>query len=494
MTLTVEGACPGRPTAAQIMLVLDRSGSMVADAALTRARDFLTEILGQLDPREVELGLVTFDSGAALRLPLGRDIGALRATLAGLEPGGDTRMGAGIDLALAELGGPRGDPRARQILLLVGDGLFKDEPEAAARRALASGVELRALVFSTWDYSEETRRGLLALGLTADQVIVDPMPLDLRPLLADLGGLAPERGLFEQVQVLDRIPANMRYQPDSAEPPARYDPVAHALTWQLPAVSAAAGLRLDYRLEPLECGRWPTNVEASADYLDALGNPGRLVFPVPRVEVVCDPVRIYLPLIDRARCHRRLQPAELLLVLDASSSMAELGPDGRSSKLALARAAADSFLARMQAGDRAALIAFDAQARTLVGLSEDRAALAQGLQRLEPRPGTRIDLGLEAAAAAWRAAPRPGATPVVILLSDGFQDQAAAPSSAVLGQAERLRAEGALLYAIGLGRQVDAELLRRLADSAAHYLASPTAEDLAGVFADISERLACDLP
>ena len=41
-------------------------------------------------------------------------------------------------------------------------------------------------------------------------------------------------------------------------------------------------------LQPQQVGTWPTNVQATADYDDVLGNPGQLVFPIPEVEVYAE--------------------------------------------------------------------------------------------------------------------------------------------------------------------------------------------------------------
>ena len=43
-------------------------------------------------------------------------------------------------------------------------------------------------------------------------------------------------------------------------------------------------------MRPAQAGRWPTNVRAEADYVDGWGRPGRLLLPVPFVEVVAPPV------------------------------------------------------------------------------------------------------------------------------------------------------------------------------------------------------------
>lgn len=489
--LSVAGRCPGKGQPTQILILVDGSRSMAFENALDRARQMLLDVSGQVDPQQVELGLVSFGDAALRILPLGRDFGELRSALGRIEARGDTHLTAGLDLALTELEGPAGRSETRRIILLASDGVFKDDPAPAFERARALGVEIYGLFFANREFDAESQAQLSLLLPDSERRLIDPNPLDLAPLVAQLEGGPSETGLFQNIRVDDQIPANMEYVTSSARPPAHYDAERHALSWDLSDVPAAAGIDLRYRLRPRECGVWPTNVEATADYLDALGESGRLVFPIPEVEPLCEPWRIYLPLTTRARCLRRQQLADVVLIMDGSSSMAEPGPDGQRSKIALARDAARSFVDLLQLPeDRVSLIRFDAQAERLLPLSGDRSRIDAALDRLETRQGTRLDLGLAAGLAAFDEAPRPEAEALLVLLTDGLQDPDAGNAAALI-QARLLRDRGVLVYAIGLGREIDAVLLAELAGSPERYLESPDADALAAVYALISERLAC---
>ncbi len=112
------------------------------------------------------------------------------------------------------------------------------------------------------------------------------------------------------------------------------------------------------------------------------------------------------------------------------------------------------------------------------------------LTGLATAQGTRIDLGLAAAGAALAAGGRTGARQVVVLLTDGIQSQGTPED--VLVAATAVKAAGALVYTIGLGADVEPELLRQVATSPDRYFESPTAADLAEIYRQISERLACE--
>jgi hypothetical protein len=66
----------------------------------------------------------------------------------------------------------------------------------------------------------------------------------------------------------------------------------------------------------------------------------------------------------------------------------------------------------------------------------------------------------------------------------------------VLRQAEALRATGATVYTVGLGRpeEVAQPLLMRIASSDEHYYYAPDGDDLARIYAQIAGRLVCPAP
>lgn len=184
---------------------------------------------------------------------------------------------------------------------------------------------------------------------------------------------------------------------------------------------------------------------------------------------------------------------DLVLVLDASDSMNEPAGGG-TTKLAAARSAAAGFIDLLTLGpDRAAVVAFNRVARSMTGLTADRASLAAGLAAVATSPGTRIDAGLEAAEALVAAQGRPGARAVVVVLTDGLQ-AGDVPAATVLDRADRLKAAGARVYPIGLGPTIDRDLMRAVASAPGDFLESPTTADLARAFSAVRDRLACLAP
>ncbi len=203
------------------------------------------------------------------------------------------------------------------------------------------------------------------------------------------------------------------------------------------------------------------------------------------------PRDIYLPLLLRESCAPEVQQVDVVLLMDASTSM--LAPSGLGgSKLDAARAAATAFLAALatERGDQAGLVSFNSQAHLLQGLTGNRAAVEQAFERLEVAQLTRIDLGIVTAAEELvgpRA--RPGNAPTLILLTDGRANPVG-PEVAE-ARAREAKAAGITLFTIGLGEDVDLGSLTRMASSPAHVHHAPSAAELAAIYRGIARVLPC---
>jgi Mg-chelatase subunit ChlD len=504
--LEVTADCPKEPLPQQIMIVLDTSWSMndgyqswtEPPSALDRARTIVLPLLASLSPDVVDVGLVTFGDGAALETVLSDDLPDMRSRIVRAVADGDTRMGAGIDLARQELLGPRRAADARPSILIVSDGVFKDDPAPAIAAAHAAGIDVYALVMSTPEFTPDYRQSLVTLLGDPNRLFVDPSVDTAHDLIDALRVYRDETRQFESLTVTDEVPANLRYVPDSAAPPAVWDDTARTLTWQLGPQPPGAPVTLSFRAVPLEVGEHPTNVKADVTWLDARGASGRLAFPVPRVRVT--PGRIYLPFAVRQQCTAWSRPLDLVLVHDISSSMAEPSADGARTKLAVAAEAALIFLERMNpARDRIGVVTFDAEASVAAPLSNDRRTAVAALASMRPGYGTRIDRGLKAAIDMVTGDPRGLALPVIVLLSDGLQNGSADPVRALLPE---LRDTGARVFVVGYGGtggagggaggSAEAEaLLREIASAPTDYRFAPAVEDLRAVYDGVGRTLLC---
>jgi Mg-chelatase subunit ChlD/DNA-binding beta-propeller fold protein YncE len=485
VTLALAGGCPAESVPLDLVLALDRSGSMAGPklaGAQAAAIDFTTE----LDFADTRVGVVAFNQGADLAQPLTDDRSDVVRAVAGLLPAGLTNLAAPVETAMAELTGPRGRPGVPKVLVLMTDGRPEGSTPEAARAAAEAARAAGLLVYAIGLGGDVDGALLADMAGAPERYFQAPTAADLARIYGLIAKRLVTTTLLRTITVTDLVPANMRYVPGSAVPPASWD--GTALRWTFTEVPAD-GFRLTYRLEPRDAGRWPTNVRADGDYVDGLAYAGRVTFPVPFVDVV-GRAWVYLPILYKSRCPQ--QRSDIVLVIDASSSMLESSPGGSGTKLDAARTAARGFLAQLGLPqDQAAVVAFHREPQLAQPLTGDRAALERAIAGFGSGVGTRIDRGLAAARQELASARRrPGNLPVVVLLTDGQPDGGTA--SAARAEARALREAGVALFTIGLGATVDGLLLTELAGDPLRYRYAPGQDDLRAIYQSIAWSLPCE--
>jgi hypothetical protein len=201
------------------------------------------------------------------------------------------------------------------------------------------------------------------------------------------------------------------------------------------------------------------------------------------------PESIYLPIILKEECVPGYQHADVVFVMDASSSMLELTSAGRS-KLEAARAGAKSFLDLTTAGDQMAIVSFNETAYLHQTLTTDRDAAKRAIDAITPAQFTRIDLGLRLAHEELASGRHnPANTTAVILLTDGRNNPE--PVSSAIAQADAIKADGIRLFTIGLGQDIDAASLEQMASSPSDYTFAPDGEDLLRIYVQLAHAVPC---
>jgi Mg-chelatase subunit ChlD len=193
----------------------------------------------------------------------------------------------------------------------------------------------------------------------------------------------------------------------------------------------------------------------------------------------------FLPLVGRHYCAPGARAeADIALLIDTSSSMA-------GSKLAAAQAAAIAFVGLLDLpGDHAAVVTFDGEARLAQALTGSRARLLEALVALRTERGTRLDLALQLALGELTGSrARRGSVRAIVLLTDGRPQPGT--EHAVLAAAEDARGEGVTVFAIGLGEDVDSELLRHVATDPSRYYQAPGEDGLRAIYDRIAAAIPC---
>lgn len=172
-------------------------------------------------------------------------------------------------------------------------------------------------------------------------------------------------------------------------------------------------------------------------------------------------------------------PTDLVVVLDRSGSMT-------GEKIRDARAAVHELIAKLDAEDRFALVAFSSSAEPAIPLAHATPnAVADWRARVDALAaggGTYMAPALDLAFRTVDGARAAGRTPRVILISDGL---AAEPHPTLRSLASRAAVGEYTLSAVGVGSDFDQELMALLADAGTgNYYYLEHASSLAGVFSD----------
>lgn len=277
----------------------------------------------------------------------------------------------------------------------------------------------------------------------------------------------------------------------AAEPTA--EPTAEATSSRAPQPSSTPSAPVDPTRPALPTDTPPaTSVPPSATTTSRAATATRR--PSATARPTSDPLQartIYLPLLVTEACPPKDVFSDIVLVIDASTSMALLTPGGQQ-KIDAALDAVWTFLdgLRLQGGgDRAAIVTFNHTASTLQALTGERRRLVSALRRVSLAANSRVDAGILAAAAELRANGRDTATKAMIVLSDGKANPVS--SATVVSAAQSARRMGFGLFVVGIGPDMDAPTLRAMAGVATRFFPAPDPDQLRPIYAHLVRTVPC---
>ncbi len=210
---------------------------------------------------------------------------------------------------------------------------------------------------------------------------------------------------------------------------------------------------------------------------------GRPVTEVAPGEIKAEDLGVQAQVLSVRRANVGETPLALVLVLDTSGSMGPPYSDG----LARAKEAAVAMVNGLQAADRVALISFAEDVAVRVPFTQDRAAVINAIQALQPGGNTAL---YQAVAEAARLAGEAGLPRrAVVFLTDGRDFG----GRSQVGRADSLNlaaTSAPQFLVIGLGQDIDREYLAELAArTQGRYVEAPSPADLAGAFGALAEVL-----
>lgn len=526
ITLSVRPACEGiSQLSADVMIVMDRSGSMTYEGKLEAAKAAAIRFIDMMDPSLMRIGLLTFTGEIELRVRLTDDYEVLRTAIKRLSPIGDTDMAGGLRVSGGEL--LASGPGRRKVLILLTDGVqdgIPGDPVMVAQGLKDAGIEIFALGLG----KDVDTASLQKIASDQSHYYPAPSATDLDAIYQRIGSrvlpVLPSNLLLDDI-----MGADIQFIPGSAAPPAAEQP--NSLHWSV-ADLPDEGLTLTYAILPGRPGLLPTNLKAVVSYDAPHGVRHTFELPIPVIDVLTpaptptvttepssaatvtvpttpsgtasptptatqsptveigEPLPLFLPVLVVETCPPRDHFIDVVVVLDASTSMLQPVASGQN-KLDVARESVRTFLQGLrlrQGGDRAAIVTFNASAETLQGLTFDRLLLESALTRVVVRPQSRLERGIAMANARLLAGPR-DRSQAIVLLTDGKVNPSL-PETAIAA-ANTSRAAGVDVFVVGFGPDLEEVNLRAIAHVPDRYLPVPDPVKLVEAFRQLSRSVPC---
>lgn len=499
-------------------------------------------IIADIDSGHLRLGLVSFNRRALTLVKLSEydqahRVGTSTSRLRGQD---ETRVDIGFQRATTELSRTTKDIGGRigrkQYVVILSDGAF-------CKRDLSRVRESRQIQIATVSFGRTGWERRLAELASERRYAFDGRRLQEFIDVYEREFASTDHAEIERLVISDELRENMRLVPGSVSPPPsavtgqiiRWDGLrpGEAVT-TTPRITISPVITLEYAIEPLEPGSHFVSYEALARWRDSQDLPGLAVFPPAVVEVIAPtptptdtptptptpiptdtptptptptPQARYLPVAykmhavkpDRPdECTPEKQKIDVVLVVDTSTSMSAVEPGTSKTKLEAAIEASKALVGFLKLpdtldGDQAAVVGFNAEATKLTELTSERARILAALDGLTGtiETGTHIDLGLNAAIDELASVRRrEGSTASIVLVTDG-RHSGPGGTAEVLVAAARARSLGLVVFTVGLGADIDEELLRQVASVPENYRAAPDSSELVLIYETIAMEIPC---
>lgn len=523
VTLELRGTCGRTESRNDVLLVLPLEHDPWSTENRRQAADVL---LSAIDGRRDRVGVMLLHGSGRVLAPLSHDLDAARAALRAIDEGQvdlpDPRSEQPLDLARRYLAQAL-RPEASGVLIVAAGATGQPETFLAAERLRRAG--LRTLVVA-----DALEQGFVAASMAfeMEDAYFAPDAETLREVYGRIGSQISAPFLLREMTVTDLVPDNMTVITRTLQPPALWDAGSRSLTWRSERVSFG-GWQARVQVVPKEAGWWPTNVAARVDFVDGLGQTGAASFPVPYVQVLDAPGltqtpqtptvtattiipatdepsptaiatrtptpsrSVWLPIVSRSHCTESAGSADVVVLMDASTSMNDRAAADLSTKLEVAKGAVSLFLDDLlvdQNTDQVALIQFNDRAQILQTLTDNPLLLRSALDRIRTAPQSRLQAGLIAAQAeVLGVRHRPNHRPVVLLLTDGQSNPEPISEAEVV--AAHAKAQGIRIFSVGLGDHVETEALRRIASRPEDHIPVAKVAELVRILPILADRIVC---
>ncbi|MCC7019844.1 MAG: VWA domain-containing protein [Ardenticatenales bacterium] len=290
VTLSITGSCTAREIKSDVVLVIDRSRSMLSAGKFVAARAAAKNFIDRADANLIQIGIVAFDDVAESVHFLSTDKAALKAAVDGISPDTGTNLVDGLDEGRKMLASAGRRADARPVIIFLTDGRHSvgSPPITDLPRVVADVRAAGILVYTIGLGNDIDESNLRQMASDPTKYFRSPTAAELEAIYLQLVGTISATELMKEAFIVDELPADMTFIPGSGQPAEpTLSPDGRTLTWRLVSVAMPPPmLTLTYRVRPTRTGTRPTNVEARADVTDGFGKRQTLLFPVPSVLVL----------------------------------------------------------------------------------------------------------------------------------------------------------------------------------------------------------------
>lgn len=299
VTLAVTAASDIISNPTDIVLVLDRSGSMAGEplsAMKVGAKAFIDIIDEATDSSKdgqigsgSRMGVVSFSSTAVADTQLITSVATLKNAVDGLTAGGSTNHADAFTKAI-ELFEPSSSNAKVIVLFTDGNTTAGAPPAPVAAAARAQGITIYCIGLIGSDGLDIDALNNWATDPDASHVVVTPDLSELEDLFEDLAANITKPGATN-IQIREMVTPD--FVITSILPPAKGTAVQlddHSLRWNIPelGVTLSESAVLEFFIRHVGQDPGIKLVNESITYSDNEGNV--VTFPEPTVEVECDVV------------------------------------------------------------------------------------------------------------------------------------------------------------------------------------------------------------
>ncbi len=287
VTLTLAAEPEGGCFAADVALVLDRSGSM-AGAPMEHlkigAKDFIARMIGASG----RVGIVSFDGTAAVNATLTENAAALGSAVDALMAQGSTNHADAFTAAAGLLK----DAARRRVLVIFTDGetTVGGDPAPIARKLRERGVEVYCVGLVGRTGLDRTMLEQWASAPADRHVITAQQPEELEGAFGALAGLLSAPGA-QDIHIRDYLNTDFAVIGlDAPDVGTANIENAQTVHWHIPTLAASAPqtASLTFHVQHVGAAGGAKEVNRALEFTDAAGDEPE--FPSPSVKVECGSV------------------------------------------------------------------------------------------------------------------------------------------------------------------------------------------------------------